>query len=76
MFNLDQYVSMFNLYLVQLREILKKKTIFFGNFSPKGGGGGLPKSQNFCKLAKYFVECQIHSEVLKHVLQRGGGGDI
>ena len=37
--------------------ILKKKT---------GGGGCLPKSHFFCNLA-----CQIHSEVLKHVLQWG-----
>ena len=36
------------------------------------GGGGLPKSQNFCKFAKYFFVCQIHSEVLKYVLQMGG----
>ena len=36
-------------------------------------GGGLPNSQNFCKLTKCFFVCQIHSEVLKHVLQRGGG---
>ena len=39
----------------------KKITGLFGN------------SQNFCKLTKYFFVCQIHSEVLKHVLQRGGG---
>ena len=37
------------------------------------GGRGLTNSQNFCKLTKYFFACQIHSEVLKHVLQRGGG---
>ena len=49
----------------------KKKTILFGNFS-QHGGGGLPKSQNFCKFTKYFFVCQIHSEVLKHVLQMGG----
>ena len=36
------------------------------------GGGGLPNSQNFCKFTKYFFVCQIHSEVLKHVLQMGG----
>ena len=48
-----------------------KKTILFGNFS-QHGGGGLPKSQNFCKFTKYFFVCQIHSEVLKHVLQMGG----
>ena len=50
----------------------RKKTILFGNFS-QHGGGGLPKSQNFfCKFTKYFFVCQIHSEVLKHVLQMGG----
>ena len=55
-----------------IRYALKeKKTILFGNFS-QHGGGGLPKSQNFCKFTKYFFVCQIHSEVLKHVLQMGG----
>ena len=49
----------------------KKITGLFGNFSHIGGEG-LPNSQNFCKLTKYFFVCQIHSEVLKHVLQRGG----
>ena len=49
----------------------KKITGLFGNFSQQGWGG-LPNSQNFCKLTKYFFVCQIHSEVLKHVLQRGG----
>ena len=49
----------------------KEKTILFGKFS-QHGGGGLPKSQNFCKFTKYFFVCQIHSEVLKHVLQMGG----
>ena len=33
-------------------------------------GGGLLNSQNFCKLTKCFFVCQMHSEVLKHVLQR------
>ena len=50
----------------------KKITGLFGNFS-QHGGGGLLNSQNFCKLTKCFFVCQIHSEVLKHVLQRGGG---
>ena len=50
----------------------KKITGLFGNFSHIGGEG-LPNSQNFFKLTKYFFVCQIHSEVLKHVLQRGGG---
>ena len=31
----------------------KEKTILFGKFS-QHGGGGLPKSQNFCKFTKYF----------------------
>ena len=35
----------------------------------KKQGGGLPKSQFFCKLTKCFLACQNHSEVLKHVLQ-------
>ena len=32
-------------------------------------GGGLPKSHFFCNLTKWFLACQIHYEVLKHVLQ-------
>ena len=54
-----------------LGTLSKKKTTLFGKFS-QHGGGGLPKSQNFCKFTKYFFVCQIHSEVLKHVLQMGG----
>ena len=50
----------------------KENTGLLGDFS-QHGGRGLPNSQNFCKLTKYFFACQIHSEVLKHVLQRGGG---
>ena len=53
------------------RYALKKKRYYLGIF-PNMGGGGLPKSQNFCKFTKYFFVCQIHSEVLKHVLQMGG----
>ena len=59
------------------------KNVVLGTFSEKKNdiiweffptwGGGLPKSQNFCKFTKYFFVCQIHSEVLKHVLQRWGG---
>ena len=50
----------------------KKITGLFGNFS-QHGGGGLLNSQNFCKFTKSFLVCQNHSEVLKHVLQWGGG---
>ena len=32
------------------------------------GWEGLPKSHFFCNLTKWFLSCQIHSEVLKHVL--------
>ena len=35
----------------------------------KNRGGGLPKSQFFYNLTKCFLACQIHSKVLKHVLQ-------
>ena len=49
----------------------EKKRYYLGIFPNMGGG--LPKSQNFfCKFTKYFFVCQIHSEVLKHVLQMGG----
>ena len=54
--------------LTRLNEIKRDYLGIFPNM-----GGGLPNSQNFCKLTKYFFVCQIHSEVLKHVLQRGGG---
>ena len=37
------------------KERSQKKTILFGNFSQHGGG--LPKSQNFCKFTKYFFVC-------------------
>ena len=50
----------------------KKIRHYLGIF-PNMGGEGLPNSQNFCKSTKYFFVCQIHSEVLKHVLQRGDG---
>ena len=53
------------------RYALKKKNDIIWEFFPTWGGG-LPKSQNFCKFTKYFFVCQIHSEVLKHVLQMGG----
>ena len=46
-----------------------KKTVIFGNFSQKGGGGH-PNSQNFCKITMSFLACQIHPKVLKLVLQR------
>ena len=51
-----------------VRYALKKKNDIIWEFFPTWGGG-LPKSQNFCKFTKYFFVCQIHSEVLKHVLQ-------
>ena len=54
-----------------LRNALKKIGDYLGIF-PNFFWGGLPNSQNFCKLTKCFFACQIHSEVLKHVLQRGG----
>ena len=52
--------------------VIKKLRDYLGIF-PIIGEGGLLNSQNFCKLTKYFFVCQIHSEVLKHVLHRGGG---
>ena len=39
----------------------KKINGIFWEFFPKGGGGGLFKSQNFCKFTKCFFVCQNHS---------------
>ena len=58
---------------IRIRYMLNQKKRYYLGIFPNNGGGGLPKSQNFCKFTKYFFVCQIHSEVLKHVLQRGGG---
>ena len=55
-----------------LRYVAKQKKRYYLGIFPNMGGGDLPKSQNFCKFTKYFFVCQIHSEVLKHVLQMGG----
>ena len=44
---------------VDLGTLLKKKRDFLGIF-PKGGGG-LLKSQNFCKFTKCFFVCQNNS---------------
>ncbi len=49
-----------------------QKTVLFGNFSQNGGGGGHPNSQNFCKITKSFLACQIHPKMLKHVFHTGG----
>ena len=57
--------------LKMIRYALKEKKRYYLGIFPNMGGG-LPKSQNFCKFTKYFFVCQIHSEVLKHVLQMGG----
>ena len=56
-----------------IRDALKKKLRDYLGIFPNIGGVGLLNSQNFCKLTKCFFVCQIHSEVPKHVLQRGGG---
>ncbi len=50
---------------------VQKKQYFLGIF-PKMGVGH-PISQNFCKITKSFLACQIHPKMLKHVLQRWGG---
>ena len=42
-----------------IRDAAEKKRDFLGIF-PKGGGG-LLKSQNFCKFTKCFFVCQNHS---------------
>ena len=58
---------------VWVRDALIFLRDYLGFFSRKMGGGGHLNSQNFCRSTKYFFVCQIHSEVQKHVLERGGG---
>ena len=50
----------------------KGKRYFLGIFPERGGGWGHPNSQNFCKITKSFLACQIHPKVLKHVFHTGG----
>ena len=54
-----------------LGTLSKKKKILFGNFS-QHRGGAFPNPKTFVNLSSIFFVCQIHSEVLKHVLQMGG----
>ena len=51
---------------------INHKIFFSTKGFPKGGGGGHPNSQNFCKITKSFLACQIHPKVLKHVFHTGG----
>ena len=47
----------------------QKKTGKWGNFK-KTGGGVYPNPTSFVSnLTKWFVACQIHSEVVKHVFR-------
>ena len=57
--------------MIYFRYAVKKKTILFGNFS-QHGGGVFPNPKTFGNWPSIFFVCQIHSEVLKHVLQMGG----
>ena len=54
-----------------LRGVFQKKKRYFLGIFPKRGGGH-PNSQNFCKITKSFLACQIHPKVLKHVFHTGG----
>ena len=49
----------------------KKKRDYVGKF-PNWGGGVWPKPTSWCLFTKLFLACQNDSEVLKHVLQKGG----
>ena len=49
----------------------EKKTGLCGKNS-QTGGGVWPKPTSWCLLTKLFLACQNDSEVLKHVLQKGG----
>ena len=54
-----------------LGTLSKKKRHYLGIF-PNMGGGVFPNPKTFVNLPSIFFVCQIHSEVLKHVLQKGG----
>ena len=56
----------------QLRYALKEKKRYDLGFFPNMGGGAFPNPKTFVNLPSIFFVCQIHSEVLKHVLQMGG----
>ena len=49
----------------------RKKRDYVGKI-PKLTGGVWPKPTSWCLLTKLFLACQNDSEVLKHVLQKGG----
>ena len=55
----------------KVRYALKEKKRYYLGIFPNMGGG-LPKSQNFCKFTKYFFVCQIGPQMApngqKHVI--------
>ena len=57
--------------LITLGTLSNKKNDIIWEFFPTWGGG-LPKSQNFCKFTKYFFVCQIGPQMApngqKHVI--------
>ena len=55
-------------YSTGFRDVGKKERENVGILK-KQGRGGLPKSHFFYNLTKCIFACQIHSEVLKHVVQ-------
>ena len=58
-------------YTSYLRYAVKQKKRYYLEIFPNMGGG-LPKSQNFCKFTKYFFVCQIGPKMApngqKHVI--------
>ena len=57
--------------LVQGKGRYQKKRDYVGKI-PKLGWWVWPKPTSWCLLTKLFLACQNDSEVLKHVLQKGG----
>ena len=55
----------------KVRDVIRKKRDYVGKI-PKLGGWVWPKPTSWCLLTKLFLACQNDSEVLKHVLQKGG----
>ena len=52
-----------------LRNVLREKN---GIMWEKQGGGVRHEPTSWCLLTKLFLACQNYSDLLKHVLQKGG----
>ena len=69
--NIYDFHDLQDSFLTHYKGRCQKKTGLCGENS-QTGGGGWPKPTSWCLLTKLFLACQNDSDVLKHVLQKGG----